>query len=637
MAAQWRPQVEKAGVLAAGRTGPGSGAEGLFGALVRQQTRGGAGFTLARPDAEQAAKTETGGTGSVGTVDEGSRPSAVPAQVKASFSDALQLQAGEIGEKSRPAVTPALLTSGSAPSVLPGDGSAPRSDGSGFKTTPEKVGEQLRAAAEVPGRSDGTIQTPAKDGMGRKSGTAEFDPGRRELQLSAGIRTAVSTTPREPMGNGMGDLRVRDGLGAPAHDGMEKDPKAEVGGSSEASSGVDAKVGSDLARGVPELLGGAMHAVLSGGEVPQPGLPVPKQSESVASLPGRGSEPGSARKEGATQPSGAGHHEKKSELHSTGKEPIGRVALSIQPEGTVGLNSGMGTQAYAGIGMVPGPEAPLHPVVPAPGRITTGADLRGFPTRTAPSAGKKKIVPSPGEPVASKSGDLAIEPAPLSHLVSGEPSVRGGGSGGHAAGAISETLRPVQLRTEVVAATTVPPKNPGAEVSGFGLQAAVQPVHAVHGAAAAPPQAAVAPTVHPTASATFERMDAAEAPQVLESAPHRLAVGVQSGGLGWVEIHTISTAGQVSATVASGSAESHSAIAAQLPTVREFLAGEHVRIDHLGSERFSSSSGGEGGSQGRPSGRESGQSSRSMEPQTPAPASLQEPEWERLSYISVRV
>lgn len=627
--------MEKAGVLAAGRTGPGSGAEGLFGALVRQQARGGAGFTLARPDAEPAAKTETGGTSTMGTVDEGSRPSAVPAQVKASFSDALQMQAGEIGEKSRPAVTPALLTSGSAPPVLPGDGSAPRSDGSGFKTTPEKVGEQPRAAAGVPGRSDGTIQTRAKDEMGRESGTSEIDPGRGGLQPSAGIRIAGSTTPRDPLGNGMGDLGVREGLAAPARDGMEKNPKAEVGGSSEASSGADAKAGSDLANGVPELLGGAMHAVLSGGEVPQPGLPEPTQSESVASLPGRGSEPGSARKEGATQPSGAGHHEKKSELHSTGTEPIGRVAFSIQPEGAAGVNSGTGTQALAG--MVPGPEAPLHPVVPVPGRITAGADLRGLPTRTAPSAGEKKMMPSPGEPVAAKSGDPAIEPAPLSHLVSGEPSVRGGGNGGHAAGAITETLRPAQPRTEVVAATAVLQKNPGAEVSGFGLQAAVQPVHAVHGAAAAPPHAAVAPTVHPTASATFERMDAAEAPQVLESAPHRLAVGVQSGGLGWVEIHTSSTAGQVSATVASGSAESHSAIAAQLPTVREFLAGEHVRIDHLGSERFSSSSGGEGGSQGRPSGHESGQSSRSMEPQTPAPASLQEPEWERLSYISVRV
>ncbi|HVT96731.1 MAG TPA: hypothetical protein VHE33_04440, partial [Acidobacteriaceae bacterium] len=97
------------------------------------------------------------------------------------------------------------------------------------------------------------------------------------------------------------------------------------------------------------------------------------------------------------------------------------------------------------------------------------------------------------------------------------------------------------------------------------------------------------------------------------------------------------TAGQVSATLASGTAEAHHAIAAQLPAVREFLAGEHVRIDALSSERFSSSTGGQGRSSGDPAGNDGRTPVRSPQQERPAQPSPVEMDREGMSYISVRV
>ena len=167
--------------------------------------------------------------------------------------------------------------------------------------------------------------------------------------------------------------------------------------------------------------------------------------------------------------------------------------------------------------------------------------------------------------------------------------------------------------------------------------------HATSGTTVTPPSLpATVPATHfphAPASATFERMDSAAAPEVMESTPQRLAVGVRSPGLGWVEIRTNNTAGQVSATVATGSVESHNALSAQLPSVREYLAGEHVRIDNLASERFSSSSGGGEGFSGGRSGNEArNEGSRNAESADEAIATTSaDAEMESLSYINVRV
>jgi hypothetical protein len=183
---------------------------------------------------------------------------------------------------------------------------------------------------------------------------------------------------------------------------------------------------------------------------------------------------------------------------------------------------------------------------------------------------------------------------------------------------------------------------------------AVLAAHAASGMAAMQPAIPLTSAPHSAqvpASAAFERMDSGATPQVIESTPQRLAVGVRSPGLGWVEVHASNAAGQVSATVVAGSAESHGAVSAQLPSVREFLAGEHVRVDNLTSERFPASSGGggegfSGGQSGNEARNQAGRESRDENGSEGGP-SLNNPgsastitsarETESLSYINVRV
>lgn len=137
------------------------------------------------------------------------------------------------------------------------------------------------------------------------------------------------------------------------------------------------------------------------------------------------------------------------------------------------------------------------------------------------------------------------------------------------------------------------------------------------------------------AAGAFERLDSAAAPQTIASTPQRLTVGVQSGGLGWVEIRAHTAQGLVSATLATGSAESQHAVSAQLPSIRESLSGAQVQVGDLRSEVFSAPSRNREGSQqdqrgGGDSGKTAGRDER------PAGA-LMETEVEPLSYINVRV
>ena len=138
------------------------------------------------------------------------------------------------------------------------------------------------------------------------------------------------------------------------------------------------------------------------------------------------------------------------------------------------------------------------------------------------------------------------------------------------------------------------------------------------------------------AAGAFERLDSAAAPQMIASTPQRLTVGVQSGGLGWVEIRAHTAQGLVSTTLATASVESQHAVAAELPSIRESLSGAQVQVGDLRSEVFSAPSGNRGGSQqdqsqgGSSSGRTTGQD------EGPPGASV-ETETEALSYINVRV
>lgn len=152
----------------------------------------------------------------------------------------------------------------------------------------------------------------------------------------------------------------------------------------------------------------------------------------------------------------------------------------------------------------------------------------------------------------------------------------------------------------------------------------------------APSAAAQGSAEHPGQGRTalaFERMDGAPPPQLVESGPQRLAVGVRDGELGWVEIRTHALAGQVVATLVTGSAESHQAITAALPAVRESLMAAQVRVNHVGAETFAASSDQRGNRQPG-NGEEYQKGSAGLGMLTPRRETEEE---ETLSYISVRV
>lgn len=144
---------------------------------------------------------------------------------------------------------------------------------------------------------------------------------------------------------------------------------------------------------------------------------------------------------------------------------------------------------------------------------------------------------------------------------------------------------------------------------------------------------------HGTAAAAFQTMDAATPPKLLESSPQRLAVGIRDGGLGWLEIRTESAQGRISATLAAHSPEAQQAVVGQLPAMREYLAAQHVRVDHLQSQSFARSAGDGRNSSGNSGYREAPPGARApRENQTPKPdageAGLEE---QSVSWISVRV
>jgi flagellar hook-length control protein FliK len=131
-------------------------------------------------------------------------------------------------------------------------------------------------------------------------------------------------------------------------------------------------------------------------------------------------------------------------------------------------------------------------------------------------------------------------------------------------------------------------------------------------------------------------MDSASPPRVLESSPQKLAVGIRDAGLGWIEIRTHAIGGHVAATLASGTQEAHTAIAAELPAIRDTLVNQHIALHSLSAERFSTSSG--GGGSGTDT-ADSGQPARSPSTKEKAepPSAQNEAEGASLSYISVRV
>lgn len=171
-----------------------------------------------------------------------------------------------------------------------------------------------------------------------------------------------------------------------------------------------------------------------------------------------------------------------------------------------------------------------------------------------------------------------------------------------------------------------------------GAADAASAIHSPNGMTATSPLAVPNDLPRIRANATFERMDSAAPPQTIESSPQRLAVGVRTSELGWVEIRTSSAAGQVSATVATSSTEVHPAPTGQLSSMREYLAGQNVHVDHLAWESFSASSDQREGSSGERSPDGGGTRGAKVPEQAISGGDASAyADTESLSYINVRV
>ncbi|MBB6147224.1 hypothetical protein HNQ77_005218 [Silvibacterium bohemicum] len=105
-------------------------------------------------------------------------------------------------------------------------------------------------------------------------------------------------------------------------------------------------------------------------------------------------------------------------------------------------------------------------------------------------------------------------------------------------------------------------------------------------AATGPASSAVA---HGSASVAgldpYQRLDQAAPAVTLHSTANRFAVGVHDPALGYLEIDAHSAAGQISAALVTNSALSHASLAAQLPSLHEYLGDQQVRLSHLGVEQ----------------------------------------------------
>jgi hypothetical protein len=205
-------------------------------------------------------------------------------------------------------------------------------------------------------------------------------------------------------------------------------------------------------------------------------------------------------------------------------------------------------------------------------------------------------------------------------------------------GAVNKKLDHMGSQVATADSIVHAPANPRFELDQSMGPVSIAGTHATSAMAATRAPAASMDVPHAATGAAFERMDSAATPQVIESSTRRLAVGVRNADLGWVEIRTSNAAGQVSATLATSSAESHSVVSAQLPSMREYLAGQQVRVDSLASENFSMSSGHQEASSGDQPREDGGTGGMKVpEPVIPARTSVADADTESLSYINVRV
>jgi hypothetical protein len=187
------------------------------------------------------------------------------------------------------------------------------------------------------------------------------------------------------------------------------------------------------------------------------------------------------------------------------------------------------------------------------------------------------------------------------------------------------------------AGVAVPVQHAGTPQAGGAPSPALNAQQNLSASVSLPAAMAVSPAAghaaHAVApGAAFDRIDSGSAPQMLSHTPQRLDVGVRDPGLGWVEIRAHAAEGQIAATVSASSA-SHPALAAQLPAMRDYLAGQQVRVDALQAQPFDASSeGGRNSSRQSSQGQDGGAAAAGAGTDFP-----DEAEPERFSWIDVRV
>lgn len=278
------------------------------------------------------------------------------------------------------------------------------------------------------------------------------------------------------------------------------------------------------------------------------------------------------------------------------------------------------------------PRAPEGAVQPlsAAAQISTAPGAAGVSASALPAhiaASTSPVQVSPGSRLAAAQPRSA-QPEPA------RPEPAQPAAANNAARAVvHRSVAPVEEHAAVAAAVAPVPR---AAASAPGYPGMPNPSHAMQQSSPTPvsiplgaPPSGSAAHAHPgAAGAVFDHIDAGTAPQVLSRTPQRLDVGVRDAGLGWVEVRAHAAEGQIAATVSASSA-AHPALAAQLPAMREYLAGQQVRVDTLTAQPF------EAGAEG---GRHQ-QGTRNPAGDTPATATeiADEGEAENFSWIDVRV
>jgi hypothetical protein len=301
-------------------------------------------------------------------------------------------------------------------------------------------------------------------------------------------------------------------------------------------------------------------------------------------------------------------------------------------EGAIPVWCGTASLVFARGGAANSAEPSTKPTTPAPQKMNqglSGQDVSGVGLSGLGLSGR----------------DLPATVSGKDHAPDAATAIRGVTAGAGAANAGSPSIHPAG--TPAVLGLTLPGAHGGGAASEHAITAATETLPAAFAVSAVPHAAgsmaeaqASQPIAHASggsAGQAFEHMDSAAAPQMLESTPHRLAVGVQDNGLGWIEIRAHADAGRVSAVVAAGSSEAQSAISVHLPEVREYLAGQQVHVAQLSSEQFSASPRDGEGSRGRSADDAERANSASPVQVTPRSDFADEAGEESLTYINVRV